>query len=403
MLETKSVLQEKVQLHKESIQKARAIETEIESLQEKLDRANNLLSAMTKQKQKWDEQLQTIWSRIDSVPGHALLCAASACYLARVPSSKHNILLENWLAYCFGGVSLGSLPSTTHYAQGPQFSQPHHGLSGQHQVVRIQKDFSVESVLASRDEQSRWQQESVFPDEMTLQRCLAARASCYHGATQWPLIFDPNDQFLTYLCAIHKVTVDPNGEQAISGSLPDRPFTTSSSGFNKSSVLTLKASTEHAAPALLNALLLGQTVAIVLDSFPAHITNDDREQIESILQRKFSTDTTSCLVLGDKSIPVHPDFQLYILVEQTLDNYEKFKSAYSCIRNLADFCVINLNLSTEGLKHHLQKFIIRQEKPEYGIRYKSLLTDLTLHQQQMEDSQVRTTGYATFVRVYGHI
>ncbi len=371
MLETKSVLQEKVRVHKESVQKARAIEAEIESLQRKLDNARKLLLATAKQKQKWDEQLQSTWSRIDSVPGHALLCAASACYLACVPSGQHSVLLENWLAYCCGGVSLGSLASSGLYS-----SQPQHGVSGQHQVVRVQKDFSTQSVLATRSELSRWQWESVFPDEMTLQRCLAARLCCYHGSTHWPLIFDPYGQFLTYLSALHEDT----------SSELDIPESGESTSLKQSAPVALRSSAENIMPILLDAVSQGKTVALVLDPSPASLANDIREQIEGILRRNFTSDSNPCLQLGDKTIPVHPDFKLHIVLEQGL---EKLPSSYAYVRDLSDFCVINLSLSTEGLKQHLQRVILRQERPEYGIRYKSLLTDLSLHQQEIEDSQVQ--------------
>lgn len=64
---------------------------------------------MALQRKKWTEKLSIVSSAIDSVPGHAMLCAAGVCYLARVPPDKHRDLLANWLSYCSGAVGLGSL------------------------------------------------------------------------------------------------------------------------------------------------------------------------------------------------------------------------------------------------------------------------------------------------------
>ena len=80
-----------------------------QSVQSKLENAKHLLSTMSSQRGRWDANLIAIYSRIDSVPGHALLCSASVCYLARIPPDKHQELLANWLGYCAGTISLGSL------------------------------------------------------------------------------------------------------------------------------------------------------------------------------------------------------------------------------------------------------------------------------------------------------
>lgn len=69
-------------------------------------------------------------------------------------------------------------------------------------MVKIQKDFSLSGHLSEKDERFYWKQESVFPDQVSLERCLVARSACVHGDTQWPLIFDPHGQFEKYLSAL---------------------------------------------------------------------------------------------------------------------------------------------------------------------------------------------------------
>ena len=83
------------------------------------------------------------------------------------------------------------------------YFQVHQNYSSQQQVIKIQRDFSLSSHLSEKDEQSYWMQESVFPDKISLDRCLAARSACISGDAQWPCIFDPHQQYQRYLLAMN--------------------------------------------------------------------------------------------------------------------------------------------------------------------------------------------------------
>lgn len=236
-----------------------------------MDSARHLLSTISSKRARWDAKLNVIHDQIDSVPGHALLCAASVCYLARTPPDTHRQLLTNWLGYCSGAVSLGSLAgghggglqaaqvrlgNTAYHvaymcnwkfirraneilvkfhrmALAPEFfymkcygkfllfsavcmvmraicvlysvhMQGHQSYSSQHhhQVVKIQRDFSVSSHLSGKEERCHWRQESVFPDQTSLERCLAARSACSSQENRWPFVFDPHQQFEGYLSVL---------------------------------------------------------------------------------------------------------------------------------------------------------------------------------------------------------
>ena len=82
--------------------------------------------------------------------------------------------------------------------------QGHQSYSGQqhHQVMKIQRDFSVSSHLSEKEERCHWRQESVFPDQTSLERCLAARSACSSRENRWPFVFDPHQQFEGYLSAL---------------------------------------------------------------------------------------------------------------------------------------------------------------------------------------------------------
>lgn len=86
----------------------------------KLEEAQQILDAMAAQRRKWEERLTEISSRIDSVPGHAMLCAAGVCYLARSPPDRHQDMVASWLGYCSGVVPLGSMATEQNKLQSAQ-------------------------------------------------------------------------------------------------------------------------------------------------------------------------------------------------------------------------------------------------------------------------------------------
>lgn len=82
------------------------------------------------------------------------------------------------------------------------YVQGYQTRTGQQQVVRVQKDFTISAHLSEQEEQSTWEQESVFPDQATQERCLASRSTCTLDSACWPLIFDPHGQFEYYVNAM---------------------------------------------------------------------------------------------------------------------------------------------------------------------------------------------------------
>ena len=82
--------------------------------------AQSITNTMAGQRRMWEEQLSVISSRINSIPGHAMVSAASMYYLSRAPPDKHKELLSNWLGYCSGAVPLGSLELDKNKLQSAQ-------------------------------------------------------------------------------------------------------------------------------------------------------------------------------------------------------------------------------------------------------------------------------------------
>ncbi len=89
-------------------------------LKVKIEEANSILTTMSRQRKKWEERLEQCQSCIESIPGHAVLCAASVHYLARMPPALHKDVLSNWMEYCSGTISLGSISHDSNKLQAAQ-------------------------------------------------------------------------------------------------------------------------------------------------------------------------------------------------------------------------------------------------------------------------------------------
>ena len=298
--------------------------------------------------------------------------------------------------------------------------------SGRQQVVRIQKDFSLSGHLSVKEEQSYWQQESIFPDQITMERCLGSRSSCTQGCTLWPLVFDPHGHFEKYLKAM-SFTSPAQTESSMSVS-PRKTGTYMMlcdcilCSFTKElivaiinawlllmyvhvdsshSPIKLEVSDSHLGQMLSAAMTRGETVLLMIGQHTQpECSDDDMTLVVNTMKREFTfngeTEAHHIEYCGE-TLTVHPNFYLYIVIGQTLESiftpsiHQRKTSKLDnvlCPQNLSNFCVVNLESSREGLQNHMQKFVITLEKPEYGVRYKSLLTDLTLHQKQLERSQV---------------
>ena len=147
----------------------------------------------------------------------------------------------------------------------------------------------------------------------------------------------------------------------------------------------------------------GNTVLLYMDT--EHLDHQTKQPptsckeelafVSNVLQRKFSQTSTDphCSVVESNhgTITIHPEFQLYLISSRYLEDVLcEGLPCFSVFRlELSSFCVVDMALSPEGMQSHFQRFIVTHEKPEYKIRYKSLLTDLTLHQQQLTQSQVK--------------
>ena len=190
------------------------------------------------------------------------------------------------------------------------------------------------------------------------------------------------------------------GESVVSVKSPN-----AHSGHHKTPALKLKLFEPNFCVKFESCLREGSTVLLYMDTehlshaqdeHHANSCKEDLAFVSNVLQRKFNPNSSEphCSIVeggGHGPVTVHPEFHLYLISNKHLEDV--LCQGLQCFNvfhlELSAFCVVDMALSREGMQSHFQRFIVTHEKPEYKIRYKSLLTDLTLHQQQLTESQVK--------------
>lgn len=160
---------------------------------------------------------------------------------------------------------------------------------------------------------------------------------------------------------------------------------------------------------LKTALIQGRTVLFYVDKKADSMYSEsdlDKAFMSKLLRRQFDPPDEEGKVLlslpDDSSTPVHPDLQLYLVVRETVKRVAKSDGSRVTISRFLntlgiasalDGSVVDLELKKKALEKSLQKFVMAHERPEYLISYRSLLTDLTLHEQALEVSQEAMLKY----------
>lgn len=160
------------------------------------------------------------------------------------------------------------------------------------------------------------------------------------------------------------------------------------------------------------ALLFGKTVLISIDdtgsaaAAAAEYTEDERTFLTRLLRREFRADEEEegiVLSLSDETnIQVNPRLRVFMVIRKTVESVVESDGTIRLssflsnlgIHSILDSSVVDIELKKKALENNLQKFIVAHEHPEYQISYKSLLTDLSLHEQKLEASQDRLLVYA---------
>lgn len=175
-------------------------------------------------------------------------------------------------------------------------------------------------------------------------------------------------------------------------------------------MVTLRCSSQTLVNELKMAALHGSIVLLSIDDSGGgsggELSNKDRSFLCKVLQRDFKPtdrEDTVCLHMMDGStLEVKSGFQIYMVAHRTVQSVVASNGTISLssfleglgIHSALDGNIVDIELQKEALQNHLHQFIVTHERPEYKIRYKSLLTDLVLHEQEKEESQEKMLNCA---------
>lgn len=322
-----------------------------------------------------------IHCHILSLPGHAVLTAASVLYLPRVPAVSHARLWDCWLGYCRGELEIGSTEAT-------QSHHHHHHLSSSHQIkVQIETDFSPITVLSEKEERASWNHHASFPDQAVLDRCLAARKALEMTITPHTLIMDPHQVFSDYVHELEFYNSQQRHSPDSNTSLQHRP----SHKQKISCVETVRLSDIGWNSTLSGLEKTEKAVILILDTLPS---TTDRENLRDLLvRRQREKDSQSLLRLAHSEVSstnqlVTNHFsRLYLVMEERVRETVPAILKHLGLKML-DFTVVDMGLSQRALDSHLLKFVLRLDHPEYAARHRALLVDHTFHEQQIAVSKV---------------
>lgn len=131
-------------------------------------------------------------------------------------------------------------------------------------------------------------------------------------------------------------------------------------------------------------------------------SSQHRKFLSQLLRRDLTTLTTTTTTNTNNNNNKNTDdsetsagFQLYLVVFRSIKEVLKLSSLPLLSPALGDFSmhsifdggIVDLEFRKEALKSHLLRLATTHDRPEYHIRHKSLLADLVLHKEQLEEEE----------------
>uniref|UniRef100_A0A1X7TIU7 AAA+ ATPase domain-containing protein n=2 Tax=Amphimedon queenslandica TaxID=400682 RepID=A0A1X7TIU7_AMPQE len=352
MLNTKAALEATVESHKVALKKANAIEGEVKLVEEKIASTKELFGSLSNQRKKWENKLSVVQNQLDSLSSHSLLVSASCTYLGFLPPEEHKSLWENWISYCSGHVSIGSLVVEERIT---------------HEVdIKLQEGFSFHSALATDDEKLVWEREEIFPDLLSLEKCLQWKAvSRYSKGYYHQVMFDPLSFFSKYMNGLIAIKNRDNN------STVNLPYTSTDSTDSK---LTDK---------LIDAAREGKSIAVHIQSLS--ITDSFNNVLNQILS--WSESTTSSITLNGKELHPQPHFQVFFVFSVSPYSSPLHSVVGKLLQTTPTILLSSLLLSQEGLSSLFESHILQCMRRELCIQRRASMADISLHQKQVNESQ----------------
>lgn len=147
------------------------------------------------------------------------------------------------------------------------------------------------------------------------------------------------------------------------------------------------------------------TILLYVDELSSEeqYSEEDKAFLSKLLLRDFDEGVDGLVLrLGDgSSILVDSSLQLYMVIRGTVKSIVRANGiagvgsvqvAPGVLVSL-DSCVVDLELKEAALEKHMRNFIMAHKRPDYQVSYKSLLTDLALHEEDLEANQEKMLEY----------
>lgn len=155
---------------------------------------------------------------------------------------------------------------------------------------------------------------------------------------------------------------------------------------------------------LKTAMTRGLTVLLYVDELSSadHYSDKDKAFFSRLLLRDFGEGSDGFVLRfsDGSSIPVDSTLQLYVVIRATVKTFMRANGIAGVGSFLMlgvsvplDSCVVDLELKEAALEKNLRNFVMAHERPDYQISYKSLLTDLALHEEDLEANQEKMLKY----------
>lgn len=310
----------------EQLAKGTAEQTELreqaEIMEKRLTAASKLISGLGTERVRWGKEIEELNEKKKRVAGDGILAAAFLSYAGPFTFELRQDLLRIWQS----DVINRSIP----------FTQP----------------FKLEEILTDDVEISRWVNEGLPPDELSIQNgILVTRAS------RWPLCIDPQMQAVNWIMkkeAKQKLTVR---------TFHDSDFAKQLELSISYGVPLLVAAVDHAIDPLLDPVLV--------------------KNIKVSGSRRF-------IQLGDKDVDWNDSFKLFLTTKRSNPNYAA--SVYG------NTMAINFNLTYQGLVDQLLSVVVGYEQPELEQRREALVSEMSENRsliKKFEDILLRELANST--------
>ena len=316
-----------------------------------MDTTQKLLDCLSNQKRNWEDKLTNAQQHLDCLPAESLIVVAMATYCSVLCPELYQKLWKNWISYCFGMASMGSL------------SRDNSRINEIN--IKIEEGLSVQNVLAEVDELLVWDRSQVFPESALLGKALLWRMRMKYCKMFIQVVFDPENKASHFIEELYK-----GGEETMDDTTCRWiPLGTDEPDLMKKLI--------HCAQEGSKTILQMQCLANIDRLYPI---------LQSLIWWSNNCSHANAITLNSHEVTLNPNFQLYILLPLHISHKHALVSFI--IQNSSLEQLTNLEVSQAGLSTLFHCHIIQETRRELCIQQKALLADLRMHKQEVINSDV---------------